>query len=229
VTREQLLSQGFDDVVLATGIVPRTPRIPGVERPIVLSYLDVLQRKVVPGQRVAIIGAGGIGFDVGEFLLHDPTVTLPVSVDHWCREWGVDLAVRTNGGLVEPEPAKPYRQLYLLQRKTSRVGAGLGKTSGWVHRAVLQRNGVEMLSGVEYQLIDDAGLHITVNGTPRVLAVDHVVLCAGQEPLIELMPPADAAAAHGAPRFHRIGGAALAAELDAKRAIREGAVLAARL
>jgi 2,4-dienoyl-CoA reductase (NADPH2) len=226
VTREQLLAQGFDEVVLATGIVPRTPRIPGVERPNVVSYLDVLQRKVVPGKRVAIIGAGGIGFDVGEFLLHDPTMALPVSVDHWCREWGVDLEVRANGGLVEPEPAKPYRQIYLLQRKTSRVGAGLGKTSGWVHRAVLQRNGVEMFAGVEYLLIDDAGLHVTVNGAPRVLAVDHVVLCAGQEPLTELMPPAGA---QEAPRFHRIGGAALAAELDAKRAIREGAVLAASL
>jgi len=229
VTREQLLAQGYDDVVLATGIVPRTPRIPGVERPNVLSYLDVLQRKVVPGKRVAIIGAGGIGFDVGEFLLHDPAVALPVSVDHWCREWGVDLQATANGGLVPPEVAQPYRQLYLLQRKTTRVGAGLGKTSGWVHRAVLQRNRVEMLSGVEYQSIDDAGLHITVNGVPRVLEVDHVVLCAGQESLTELMPPEDVAPVPGAPRFHRIGGAALASELDAKRAIREGAMLAASL
>lgn len=229
VTRAQLLAQGFDEVVLATGIVPRKPRIPGVERPNVLSYLDVLQRKVVPGQRVAIIGAGGIGFDVAEFLLHDPSVSLPVSIDHWCREWGVDLQATANGGLVPPEPAQPYRQLYLLQRKTTRVGAGLGKTSGWVHRAVLQRNGVEMLAGVEYLRIDDAGLHITVHGEPRVLEVDHVVLCAGQESLTELMPPEDAAPVSGAPRFHRIGGAALASELDAKRAIREGAMLAASL
>ncbi len=229
VTREQLLAQGFDEVVLATGIVPRTPPIPGVERPNVLSYLDVLQRKVVPGKRVAIIGAGGIGFDVGEFLLHDPSVPLPLSIDRWCREWGVDLQATANGGVVPPEPAQPYRQLYLLQRKTTRVGAGLGKTSGWVHRAVLQRNGVEMLAGVEYVRIDDAGLHITVNGEPRVLKVDHVVLCAGQESLTELMPPADAPPASGEPRFHRIGGAALASELDAKRAIREGAMLAASL
>jgi 2,4-dienoyl-CoA reductase (NADPH2) len=227
VTREQLLSQGFDDIVVATGIVPRTPRIPGVERANVVTYLDVLQRNVVLGQRVAIIGAGGIGFDVAEFLLHDPAVALPVSIDHWCREWGVDLQAQSNGGLVAPEPAQPYRQLVLLQRKTTRVGAGLGKTSGWVHRAVLQRNNVEMLSGVEYQSIDDAGLHITVNGVARVLAVDHVVLCAGQEPLTELMPPAGAAQTPTAPRFHTIGGAALASELDAKRAIREGAVLAA--
>jgi len=232
VTREQLLAQGFDDIVVATGIVPRKPGIPGVDRANVVSYLDVLQRKVTLGKRVAIIGAGGIGFDVGEFLLHDPAIALPVSIDHWCKEWGVDLQAQANGGLVEPEKAQPYRQLYLLQRKATRVGAGLGKTSGWVHRAVLQRNGVEMLAGVEYLRIDDAGLHITVNGAPRVLAVDHVVLCAGQESLTELMPPPaspHAPALPGAPGFHKIGGAALASELDAKRAIREGAVLASSL
>jgi 2,4-dienoyl-CoA reductase (NADPH2) len=229
VSREELVAQGFDDIVLATGIVPRTPRIPGVERANVVSYLDVLQRKVVPGKRVAIIGAGGIGFDVGEFLLHDPAVALPLSIEHWCQEWGVDLEAQAHGGLVPPTPAQPYRELYLLQRKTTRVGAGLGKTSGWVHRAVLQRNGVQMLAGVEYVCIDDAGLHITVNGAPQVLAVDHVVLCAGQESLTELMPAADAPVVPGAPRFHKIGGAALASELDAKRAIREGATLAASL
>ncbi len=229
VTREQLLAQGFDEVVVATGIVPRRPGIPGVERANVVTYLDVLQRKVVPGPRVAIIGAGGIGFDVGEFLLHDPAVALPVSIEHWCREWGVDLQAQTNGGLVPPQQVTPYRQLFLLQRKATRVGAGLGKTSGWVHRAVLQRNHVEMLAGVEYQRIDDGGLHITVNGQVRVLEVDHVVLCAGQEPLTELMPAPGASAAPGSPRFHTVGGAALASELDAKRAIREGAVLAASL
>ena len=229
VNREQLLAQGFDDIVLATGIVPRTPRIPGVERANVVSYLDVLQRKVVLGKRVAIVGAGGIGFDVAEFLLHDPAVPLPLSVEHWCEEWGVDLQAQAHGGLVAAAPAQPYRELYLLQRKTTRVGAGLGKTSGWVHRAVMQRNGVKMLAGVEYVLIDDAGLHITVNGQPQVLAVDHVVLCAGQESLTELMPSVDSPALPGAPRFHTIGGAALATELDAKRAIREGATLAASL
>ena len=229
VRREELLAQGFDDIVLATGIVPRTPPIPGVERANVVSYLDVLQRRVTLGRRVAIVGAGGIGFDVGEFLLHDPAVALPLSIEHWCQEWGVDLQAQAHGGLVAAAPAKPYRQLYLLQRKTTRVGAGLGKTSGWVHRAVLQRNGVEMLAGVEYLRIDDAGLHITVNGQPRVIEVDHVVLCAGQESLTELMPAADAPVVPGAPRFHKIGGAALASELDAKRAIREGATLAANL
>ena len=228
-SREELLAEGFDDIIVATGVVPRTPRISGVEHAKVVSYLDVLQRKVVLGKRVAIIGAGGIGFDIGEFLLHDPAHALPLSVPQWCAEWGVDLNAQTRGGLVEPEAAPPYRQLYLLQRKTSKPGAGLGKTSGWVHRAVLQRNGVEMLSGVEYQKIDDAGLHISVHGQTRLLEVDHVVLCAGQESLTELMPAADAAATPEQPRFHCIGGAALAAELDAKRAIREGALLAASL
>ncbi|MDP3652805.1 MAG: NADPH-dependent 2,4-dienoyl-CoA reductase [Rhodoferax sp.] len=229
VTRAQLAAQAFDEVILATGIVPRTPAIPGVGHAKVVGYLEVLQRKVTVGKRVAIIGAGGIGFDVGEFLLHDPAVALPVPLAHWCQEWGVDLQAQSNGGLVSATPAQPYRQLFLLQRKAGKPGAGLGKTSGWVHRAVLQRNGVEMLSEVEYTRIDDAGLHIKVGGVPRVLEVDHIVLCAGQEPLAELMPDAAAQAAPGAPRFHRIGGAALASELDAKRAIREGAVLAARL
>lgn len=229
VTREQLLAQDFDDIVVATGIVPRKPSIPGIEHAKVVSYLDVLQRRVKPGKRVAIIGAGGIGFDVGEFLLHDPNIELPLSLEHWCHEWGVDLTAQTNGGLVPAVPAHPFRKLYLLQRKQGKPGAGLGKTSGWVHRAILQRNGVEMLAGVEYQRIDDDGLHISIDGLERVLEVDHVVLCAGQEPLAELMLDGAAQTAAGAPLFHCIGGAALASELDAKRAIREGAVLAASL
>lgn len=229
VTREHLAAQGFDEVILATGIVPRRPAIVGIDHPKVLSYLDVLQGKVTPGHRVAIIGAGGIGFDMGEFLLHDPAVALPVSTAHWCAEWGVDLQAQSNGGLVAATPAKPYRELFLLQRKAGKVGVGLGKTSGWVHRAVLQRNSVEMLSGVSYERIDDAGLHIKVNGSARLLAVDHVVLCAGQESLADLMPDAGSETRSGGAKFHCIGGAALASELDAKRAIREGALLASRL
>ncbi|MET3116002.1 2,4-dienoyl-CoA reductase (NADPH2) [Undibacterium sp. GrIS 1.8] len=226
VTREQLLSQSFDDIIVATGIVPRTPKLEGVAHPKVLSYIDVLLHKKPVGKRVAVIGAGGIGFDVGEYLLHDPAVALPVSLQHWFAEWGVDPQAHSNGGLITPEPAHPYRQIYLLQRKASKVGAGLGKTSGWVHRATLQRNGVEMLAGVEYLKIDDQGLHITVNGQARVLEVDNVILCAGQESLTVLMPdkPTDQS-----PRFHKIGGAALASELDAKRAIKEGAELAVSL
>ncbi len=225
VTREQLQQQGFDHIVLATGIQPRKPAIPGIDHPKVLSYVDVLRGSVTPGPRVAIIGAGGIGFDVGEYLLHDPTHAGPETLAQWCAQWGVDLSVRTPGGLVPPMVPVPLRQIFLLQRKVSRVGAGLGKTSGWVHRAVLQRHGVKMLAGVDYQKIDDQGLHIAVSGVARLLEVDHIVLCAGQEPLTELMPQTAQARTAG-PTFHRIGGAALAAELDAKRAIREGALLA---
>ena len=227
VTREELLAAGYDDVVVATGISVRKPKIEGIEHPKVLTYLDVLRERKPVGKRVAIIGAGGIGFDVGEFLLHDPAHALPLPVEHWAAEWGVDLHARSGGGLVPPRAGEPVRQLYLLQRKTSKLGAGLGKTSGWVHRAVLARNGVVMIPGVQYKRIDDHGLHIMVGEEERLLAVDNVVICAGQESLTELMP-ADGAAA-GGPAFHKIGGAALAAELDAKRAIREGAELAARL
>jgi 2,4-dienoyl-CoA reductase (NADPH2) len=226
VTREELLAEGFDDVIVATGITTRKPAIDGIGHPKVLSYLDVLRDRKPVGRRVAIIGAGGIGFDMGEFLVHDPQVPLPVPAAHWMAEWGVDPSSITPGGLAAPAPPHPPRQVWLLQRKTTRPGAGLGKTSGWVHRATLVRNGVQMLAGVQYERIDDAGLHITVGGEARLLEVDNVVICAGQESLAELMP---APGASGGPRFHKIGGAALAAELDAKRAIREGAELAARL
>jgi 2,4-dienoyl-CoA reductase (NADPH2) len=225
VTRAELQQQGYDEIIVATGIVPRTPHIDGIGHPKVLSYLDVLRHDAPVGKRVAIVGAGGIGFDVGEFLLHDPAVPLPVPTAHWMGEWGVDPKAGTAGGLCPPVPEKPVREIYLLQRKASRLGASLGKTSGWVRRAMLQRKGVQMIGGVDYRKIDDAGLHITVNGEARLLEVDNVVICAGQDSLTELMP----AAQGSGPRFHLIGGAALAAELDAKRAIREGAQLAARL
>jgi len=226
VTREELLQQGYDEVIVATGIAPRTPKIDGINHPKVLSYLDVLKNNAPVGERVAVVGAGGIGFDISEFLLHDRHVPLPERLDHWLAEWGVDLTAGVRGGLGEPKPEKPVRQVYLLQRKTSKLGATLGKTSGWVHRATLQRKGVKMIAGVEYRKIDDQGLHVTVNGEPRVLEVDNVVICAGQESLTELMPKEQNGSG---PRFHLIGGAALAAELDAKRAIREGAELAAKL
>jgi 2,4-dienoyl-CoA reductase (NADPH2) len=226
VTRDELLAGGFDDVIVATGIKVRMPPIPGIEHPKVLSYVDVLQNKAPVGKRVAIIGAGGIGFDVGEYLLHNPEHALPLAVSIWAKEWGVDLNGQTSGALVAPAPAAAVRQIYLMQRKASKLGIGLGKTSGWVHRAVLSRNGVVMLAGVQYNKIDDQGLHITVNGQERILAVDNIVVCAGQDSLTELMPPEGST---GGPRFHKIGGAALAAELDAKRAIKEGAELAASL
>ena len=227
VTREQLLAGGYDDVVVATGIKVRRPPIAGIEHAKVLSYVDVLQNKAPVGKRVAIIGAGGIGFDISEYLLHDPRYALPLALDVWAREWGVDLKGDTSGGLVPAAAPEPVRQLYLLQRKTSKLGAGLGKTSGWVHRAALARAGVVMIAGVQYDRIDDHGLHITVGGEQRLLAVDNVVVCAGQDSLTELMPSEQEA--KSGPRFHKIGGAALAAELDAKRAIKEGAELAVRL
>ena len=226
VTREELLAGGFDDVIVATGIKVRMPGIEGIRHPSVLSYIDVLQHKAPVGKRVAIIGAGGIGFDVGEYLLHNPAHPLPLPIPAWAGEWGVDLNATTSGGLVAPHAAEPVRQVYLMQRKASKLGAGLGKTSGWVHRAALARNGVVMMAGVQYNRIDDHGLHVTVGGEERLIAVDNVVICAGQDSLTELMPPEGTA---GGPRFHKIGGAALAAELDAKRAIKEGAELASRL
>jgi 2,4-dienoyl-CoA reductase (NADPH2) len=226
VGREQLLAEGYDDVIVATGVTVRRPRIDGIDHPKVMTYLDVLRGGAPVGKRVAIIGAGGIGFDTAEFLLHAAGTPLPKAVDDWMGEWGVDPLVATPGGLAPPNPVAPPRQLWLLQRKTTRPGAGLGKTTGWVHRATLLRHGVTMLAGVQYERIDDAGLHITVGGERRLLEVDNVVICAGQESLAELMPPQGT---RGGPVFHKIGGAALAAELDAKRAIREGAELAARL
>ncbi|QYF95089.1 NADPH-dependent 2,4-dienoyl-CoA reductase [Massilia sp. PAMC28688] len=226
VTRDELVAAGFDDVIVATGIKVRMPPIPGIDHPKVLSYIDVLQKKAPVGKRVAIIGAGGIGFDVGEYLLHDTKHPLPMPVQEWCEEWGVDLNATTSGGLVKPEAPEPVRQIFLMQRKTSKLGAGLGKTSGWVHRATLTRHGVVMMAGVTYDRIDDQGLHVTIGGEARLIPVDNVVICAGQDSLTELMPPEGSS---GGPRFHKIGGAALAAELDAKRAIKEGAELAVSL
>jgi 2,4-dienoyl-CoA reductase (NADPH2) len=227
VTRDALLAVGYDDVIVATGVTVRLPRIDGIDHPKVLSYLDVLRGGVTVGRRVAIIGAGGIGFDTAAYLLHDAaSLGHPQSTADWMEEWGVDPAVRAPGGLRTPSAPPPARAIFLLQRKTTRPGAGLGKTTGWVHRATLARKGVVMLAGVAYERIDDAGLHITVGGAARLLEVDNVVICAGQDSLAELMPPTGT---QGGPVFHRIGGAALAAELDAKRAIREGAELGARL
>ncbi|NUY01641.1 NADPH-dependent 2,4-dienoyl-CoA reductase [Paraburkholderia youngii] len=225
-----LLAAGaYDDVIVATGIVPRRPAIAGIDGSNVLSYVDVLRGAPV-GARVAVIGAGGIGFDVSEFLLHRAGEPLPVPRDTWLDEWGVDLAVRERGGLKPPVAAQPARQIWLLQRKAGKLGAGLGKTSGWVHRAALARNGVQMLSGVEYREISARGLRIARDGADEWLDVDTIVVCAGQESLRELLPPTvDGKHGSGGPRFHVIGGAKLATELDAKRAIREGAELAAAL
>ncbi|MGL5552458.1 MAG: FAD-dependent oxidoreductase [Plesiomonas shigelloides] len=214
----------FDEVIIATGIVPRIPKIAGIAHPKVLSYLDVLRHHRPVGQKVAIIGAGGIGFDVAEYLVSGgDSVTL--SPDRWLREWGVDKEVRERGGLLPAEAPHPAREIWLLQRKSSKVGASLGKTTGWIHRASLQKYQVNMHSGVEYQRVDDDGLHVVMDGQVHVLPVDNVILCTGQEPLREL---ADQLIMLGG-RPHVIGGADVAAELDAKRAIRQGAEVASRL
>ncbi|MFT9785516.1 FAD-dependent oxidoreductase [Streptomyces rhizosphaericola] len=215
---------GFDEVVLATGVEPRTPAIPGTDHPSVVSYLDVLRDGAPVGDRVAIVGAGGIGFDVAEFLT-DGGDAASLDAETFFRQWGVDTAYADRGGLRAPERPKVPRTVHLVQRKTTKVGAGLGKTTGWIHRTELRHRGVEMIAGASYDLIDDEGLHLTVEGERRVLPVDTVVLCAGQEPRRELYEELRAA---GGP-VHLIGGADVAAELDAKRAIRQGTELAAAL
>ena len=224
---QQLVAGEFDEIILATGIAPRTPAIPGVGHPKVLSYLDViLQRKPV-GASVAVIGAGGIGFDVSEFLVQEGEATSQNREAFW-REWGIDSRLEARGGVagIKPEVHAPARQVYLLQRKASKVGDGLGKTTGWIHRAGLKNKHVQMLNSVEYLSIDNDGLHIRIGeGEPQVLPVDNIVICAGQDPLRELQ---DGLLAAGQ-SVHLIGGADVAAELDAKRAINQGSRLAAQL
>ncbi len=216
--------QGFDDIVVATGITPRRVSFPGSDDARVLSYLDVLEKDHPVGARVAIIGAGGIGFDVAEFLIeHAPSPTTDVA--RWTREWGVDMSLSQRGGLQKPQPESPARQVWLLQRSEGRPGARLNKTTGWVHRATLKAKQVQMLGGVTYERFDDDGLHVTIDGKAQVLPVDNVIVCAGQEPRRRL---ADDAMALGL-KVHVIGGADVAAELDAKRAIDQGTRLAARL
>ncbi|MFF2361293.1 FAD-dependent oxidoreductase [Streptomyces sp. NPDC058122] len=214
----------YDEVVVATGVSPRTPEIPGVDHPSVVGYLDVLRDGAPVGDRVAILGAGGIGFDVAEFLTDsgDKASEDPAT---YFRSWGVDMDYRTPGGLGAAERPTPPRTVHLLQRKASKVGAGLGKTTGWIHRTELKHRGVTMVPGVQYDRIDDAGLHVTVDGHSQVLEVDTIVLCTGQEPRRDLY---EALRATGR-GVHLIGGADVAAELDAKRAIKQGTELAAAL
>ncbi|KXI29902.1 NADPH-dependent 2,4-dienoyl-CoA reductase [Paraglaciecola hydrolytica] len=222
-TVDSLSAGSFDQVVLATGIVPRNLALPGVDHPKVLNYLDVLKDNKVVGKSVAIIGAGGIGFDVAEFLVEHES--LSVKPEEWLKSWGIDKDYQNPGALKQAHIEAPEREIFLLQRKTTKVGKGLGKTTGWVHRNSLQRKNVQMIPGVEYVRIDDEGLHIVVNDKARCLAVDNIILCAGQEPLRALQAGLQAQNI----TTHLIGGADVAAELDAKRAIRQGAELAAKI
>jgi 2,4-dienoyl-CoA reductase (NADPH2) len=245
VDAAQLAAQKFDEVILATGVTPRDPRIPGQDHPQVLSYIDVLLHRKPVGRKVAIVGAGGIGFDMAEYLAlgtdlghTSPTVDLAA----WLREWGVVDPTTQRGGVVRAQPEPAAREVLLLQRKPGKHGSTLGKTTGWIHRAALKMKNVEMLSGVNYERIgpvDEAmrdpteppgriGLAVSYGEDHKdgqVLAVDTIVLCAGQEPLRELQAPLLAAGI----KVHLIGGAHEAGELDAKRAINQGTRLAAAL
>ena len=223
-TAKALIEGGFDDIVVATGIRPRTPDIDGIDHPKVVSYIDVLTGRKALGRQVAIIGAGGIGFDVATFVA-ESSGSLTLDPDRWLASWGIDKHYQQAGALTKPRIHMPHRAITLLQRSHGKVGANLGKTTGWIHRQSLQQLGVKMLSGVHYERIDDQGLHIIVNKTPRVLAVDNVIICAGQEPYRPLYDQLKLAGQS----VHVIGGADVAAELDAKRAIHQGAVLASRL
>lgn len=223
-TEESLRAGQYDEIILATGVKPRTPGIVGIDHPKAVSYMEVLRGKVKVGQRVAIIGAGGIGFDVADFLVHgEKSPSLDVSV--FLKEWGIDPAYQENGGLTEPAPEAPAREVYLLQRSSGKLGARLGKTTGWIHRSNLRNKQVHMMGQVEYQKIDDQGLHILHKGEAVMLEVDHVVICAGQVSELTLEPILK----NIETPVHLIGGAKLAAELDAKRAIDEGARIAAQL
>ncbi|WP_327576746.1 NADPH-dependent 2,4-dienoyl-CoA reductase [Streptomyces sp. NBC_00145] len=224
VTAADLTPDAYDEVVVATGVTPRTPEIAGLDHPSVVGYLDVLRDGAPVGERVAIVGAGGIGFDVAEYLTDsgDKASQDPAT---YFRQWGVDMDYQGRGGLTKPDRPTPPRAVHLLQRKTSKVGAGLGKTTGWIHRTELRHRGVTMVAGATYDRIDDAGLHVTVDGNSTVIPVDTVVLCTGQDPARGLYDDLLAAGREA----HLIGGADVAAELDAKRAIRQGTELAAAL
>lgn len=224
ITADFLKLQNFDEVILATGVTPRTPKIEGIEHPSVLSYIDVLKNKKPVGKRVALIGAGGIGFDVAEYLAQEGEST-SLDTQAFMQEWGVDMAYQKGGALTKPHPEKSPRTIYLLQRTKGKIGGKLGKTTGWIHRSSLKMKKVETIDGVTYEKIDDKGLHINIDGFYRLLEVDNIVICAGQEPLNALFDPLSNAGIS----THIIGGAFEALELDAKRAIEQGSKLAANL
>ena len=220
------MQEKFDEVILATGVTPRKPGIEGIDHPAVLNYVDVLLHKKEVGQRAAIVGAGGVGFDVAQFITH-PAGSSSLDRDAFLKEWGVDRCYRMPGGLMQNRPQflSSGRRVYLLQRKTGKMGASLGKTTGWIHRLTLKQRNVTMINAVSYRKIDDDGLHITLKGKPQIIEVDTIVICAGQEPKRDLKEGLEKAGM----TVHLIGGAELAVELDAKRAIDQGARLAAAI
>lgn len=224
VSYEELQDADYDDIVVATGVTPRELNIPGVDHPKVLTYIQALKERLPVGRRVAIIGAGGIGFDTAEYLSHEGE-SGSLNPEKFYDEWGIDTSYAHVGGLKQPSVEQSEREIYLLQRKSNAVGAGLGKTTGWIHRTGLKHRDVKMIAGASYDKIDDQGLHITVNDQPTVLEVDNVIICAGQESYTAMY---DQLKADGK-NVHLIGGAKEAGELDAKRAIRQGAELAATI
>jgi 2,4-dienoyl-CoA reductase (NADPH2) len=223
-TYEELSQANYDEIVVATGVTPRQLQFEGIDHPKVLSYIQVLKERVAVGKRVAIIGAGGIGFDTAEYLTHEGE-SGSLNPEKFYAEWGIDTSYAQVGGLKQPELEKSEREIYLLQRKSAAVGSSLGKTTGWIHRTGLKHRDVKMIAGASYDKVDDQGLHITVDGQTTVLDVDNVVICAGQESYTAMF---DQLKADGK-NVHLIGGAKEAGELDAKRAIRQGAELAAVL
>lgn len=217
--------ESYDDIVLANGIQPRSWTIEGSDHPKVISYIDVLTKRIVPGKKVAIIGAGGIGFDVAEFLSHEEGEHDADDIRTFLKTWGVDTEYKAAGGLKTPQISPSTREIFMCQRSIGKPGKSLGKTTGWIHKASLKNKGVAMLTGVTYQKLDDQGLHISIGDQPSVLDVDHIVVCAGQEPDRTLY---DQLTSRGL-KPHLIGGAFEAAELDAKKAIHEACTLAARI
>ena len=231
VTVDELKQAGFDEVVVATGVEPRVPSVPGVESDKVLTYQEVLDKELQLGKNVAVMGAGGIGFDISEYLTHEGESTT-LNKDAWMKEWGVDISNSTRGGLMKPEIHGSPRKVVMMQRKQSSQGKGLNKTTGWVHRAMMKMKGVEQISGVSYDKIDEQGLHITITkgeeSTQRVIEADNIVLCTGQVSVNELYESLkdDESKTFN---LNLVGGAEFAGELDAKRAIKLASELAAGL
>ena len=226
VAKSDLEQSDFEEIIIATGISPRTPNIEGIDHSKVVSYLDVLKHKKQVGKRVAVIGAGGIGFDVSEFLLHQGDSSA-LDIDTWLTEWGIDKNIEARGGIAGIQPSFPSakREIFMFKRSKGKFGGNLGKTTGWIHRANLKKQNVQFINEVQYTKIDDQGLHYSKGEQSKILEVDNVIICAGQTPLKELYTALESSGKS----IHIIGGADIADELDAKRAIDQGCRLAASL